>query len=111
MNITGFLARLFRKTKPSAPGSDKAPLSMVLLLREFRDLPEEVLALAAERAWNADFHSEDSGNYVVKNEAICLLRKEARRHGAACSGVIESELHRRVPAGHELFDSERNFSP
>ncbi len=64
MSILARLRNLFRRTRASQ--EDSEPLvSIVLLLREQRDLPEDVLRQAAARAWGPEFSGEESGNFVV----------------------------------------------
>jgi len=73
MFILRTFRRLLRGRQPQPP-EDAGSISIVLLLRETRDFPESVVSQAAERAWNADFHTEGSGNCVIQEQRLCLVK-------------------------------------
>jgi uncharacterized protein YegJ (DUF2314 family) len=121
MDILRVLGRLFSK-KQEPNNAD--PLSIVLLLREFNEFPESILVPAAERAWAADFHSEDSGNYVVRNEAVGLIKfgdelflnllSVPRPYGGAAAREVERmpDLRRRTAwAEHRAWFSIDDSDP
>jgi hypothetical protein len=71
MNLTGILARLIPdrwRRRPETP-------SAVMLLRQENHPSEEVLRLAAERAWGIRFEGgEDSPHFVMQNGDICVMK-------------------------------------
>lgn len=71
MSILRWFSGLFGQKRVSKDGPT---LSIVLLLREFRDLPQLVLVQAAERAWNADFHTEENKKYVLAGPVASLVQ-------------------------------------
>jgi uncharacterized protein YegJ (DUF2314 family) len=99
------------------PPEEESFVSVVLLLREARSLPKQVVELAAERAWSADFHTEGSGNLVAQNGALCFVKyggemfqviNSARGYGDTSERVSEEimELRQRTAwADHRAWVS------
>jgi len=73
MNFKESLRRMFRKTRES-----KDPVSVVLLQRVPRFLTKEMIALAAERAWQRSFQNEDehSRYFVVQEVTSAALESK-----------------------------------
>lgn len=76
MGLWDWLSDLFRFQRTSR-GKDKPLVSIVLLLREPRELQEEIVRLAARRAWNAEFPTgEKQANYVTGRDPFFVISYE-----------------------------------
>jgi hypothetical protein len=81
LNVWKKLRQLFRPT-----AEDQDFISMVILVRQPRDLPEDVVRGAAERAWKCKFGgSEQNPNFIMQKIRHSVVRAEGHFMTAANS--------------------------